>query len=101
MVIWGALWGGVLGLLWRGLVVAATATGEAMTMNLIVVKNHPPEGLTIMLKTYLGACHCGVRAFGVGNDTPIGKMYGVTLGCLEDVTDEALARAPFEETQCQ
>ncbi len=31
-----------------------------------------------MLKTYTGSCHCGVRAFGVGNETPVGKMYGVT-----------------------
>lgn len=36
--------------------------------------------------------HCGVRAFGVGNETPIGKMYGVNLGCLEDVSDEALSK---------
>ena len=35
--------------------------------------------------------HCGVRAFGVGNDTPIGKMYGVNVGCLE-ISDEALAK---------
>ncbi len=39
--------------------------------------------------------HCGVRAFGVGNETPIGKMYGINLGCLEDVSDEELARAPI------
>ena len=39
--------------------------------------------------------HCGVRAFGVGNDTPIGPMYGVNLGCLEDVTDEELSRVPI------
>jgi hypothetical protein len=39
--------------------------------------------------------HCGVRAFGVGNETPIGKMYGVNLGCLEDVSDEALSRIPI------
>ncbi|MGE0579722.1 MAG: GFA family protein [Geminicoccaceae bacterium] len=39
--------------------------------------------------------HCGVRPFGVGNDTPIGRMYGVNLGCLEDVTDEELANAPI------
>lgn len=38
---------------------------------------------------------CGVRAFGIGNDTPIGRMYGVNLGCLEDVTDEELARVPI------
>jgi hypothetical protein len=38
---------------------------------------------------------CGVRAFGVGNDTPIGKMYGVNIGCLEGVTEEQLARIPI------
>lgn len=36
--------------------------------------------------------HCGVRAFGIGTETPIGKMYGVNLGCLEDVSDETLSR---------
>jgi len=35
--------------------------------------------------------HCGVRAFGKGNDTPIGPMFGVNLGCLDDVPDETLA----------
>ncbi len=39
--------------------------------------------------------HCGVRPFGVGNDTPIGKMYGVNLGCLDDVDDETLSRIPI------
>ena len=39
--------------------------------------------------------HCGVRAFGVGNDTPIGKMVGVNLGCLDDATDAELAAAPI------
>lgn len=39
--------------------------------------------------------HCGVRAFGVGTKTPIGKMYGVNLGCLNDVTDQELSRAPI------
>lgn len=38
---------------------------------------------------------CGVRAFGVGNETPMGKMYGVNLGCLEDVSEEELARVPI------
>jgi hypothetical protein len=38
--------------------------------------------------------HCGVRAFGVGTETPIGKMYGVNLGCLEGVSEEELARIP-------
>src|SRR3954464_6663601 len=36
--------------------------------------------------------HCGVRAFGVGTETPIGVMYGVNLGCLEGVTEEELSR---------
>jgi len=35
--------------------------------------------------------HCGVRSFGVGNETPMGKMYGVNVGCLE-LTDEELSR---------
>ena len=39
--------------------------------------------------------HCGVRAFGVGTETPIGKMYGVNLGCLEGVSDEELAQIPI------
>jgi hypothetical protein len=38
---------------------------------------------------------CGVRPFGVGNDTPIGRMYGVNIGCLEDVTEEELAAVPI------
>jgi hypothetical protein len=39
--------------------------------------------------------HCGVRAFGVGTETPIGKMVGINLGCLDDVTDEMLAQLPI------
>jgi hypothetical protein len=39
--------------------------------------------------------HCGVRSFGVGTETPIGKMYGVNLGCLIDVTDEELSKVPI------
>jgi hypothetical protein len=39
--------------------------------------------------------HCGVRAFGIGTETPIGKMFGVNLGCLEDVDDETLSRLPI------
>jgi len=46
-------------------------------------------------KNYHYFCkHCGVRCFGVGNETPIGKMYGVNLGCLNDVTDEELSKVP-------
>ena len=39
--------------------------------------------------------HCGVRAFGHGTETPMGEMFGVNLGCLDDVTDDELARAPI------
>jgi len=39
--------------------------------------------------------HCGVRVFGVGNETPMGKMYGVNIGCLEGVTEEELSRIPI------
>ena len=39
--------------------------------------------------------HCGVRAFGVGNETPMGKIYGVNVMCLDDVTDDELANAPI------
>ena len=38
---------------------------------------------------------CGVRAFGVGNDTPIGKMVGVNIGCLEGVSEETLSGIPI------
>ncbi len=38
--------------------------------------------------------HCGVRPFGVGNDTPIGTMIGVNLGCL-DLDDETLSQLPI------
>ena len=39
--------------------------------------------------------HCGVRAFGIGTETPIGRMVGVNLGCLTDVSDETLSRLPI------
>lgn len=39
--------------------------------------------------------HCGVRAFGIGNDTPIGPMVGVNLGCLDELSDEELSRIPI------
>ena len=37
---------------------------------------------------------CGVRAFGVGNETSMGKMYGVNIGCLEGVGEEELSKIP-------
>jgi hypothetical protein len=39
--------------------------------------------------------HCGVRPFGVGNDTPIGKMIGVNVGCLEGLDDRELSTIPL------
>jgi hypothetical protein len=39
--------------------------------------------------------HCGIRAIGVGTETPLGVMYGVNLGCLEDLSDEELSRIPI------
>jgi hypothetical protein len=39
--------------------------------------------------------HCGVRAFGIGNETPMGRMYGVNVGCLDDVSDEELSKLPI------
>lgn len=38
---------------------------------------------------------CGVRPFGVGNDTPMGKMYGVNIGCLDGVSEEELSKIPI------
>jgi hypothetical protein len=39
--------------------------------------------------------HCGVRAFGVGTDTPVGPMIGVNVGCLEGVPEDVLAAIPI------
>lgn len=39
--------------------------------------------------------HCGVRAFGIGTETPVGTMYGVNLGCLEGVSEDELSRIPI------
>ena len=38
--------------------------------------------------------HCGVRVFGVGNDTPVGTMVGVNIGCLEGVDEATLSSIP-------
>lgn len=38
--------------------------------------------------------HCGVRAFGVGNESPMGKMYGINVGCLEGLSEEELSKLP-------
>jgi hypothetical protein len=36
--------------------------------------------------------HCGVRPFGIGTETPIGKTVGVNLGCLEGLSEEQLSQ---------
>jgi hypothetical protein len=38
---------------------------------------------------------CGVRPFGIGNAPGPGTVYGVNLGCLENVTPQELAAAPI------
>ena len=35
---------------------------------------------------------CGIRCFGVGNDTPIGRMYGINIGCLEGIPEDELSK---------
>ena len=35
---------------------------------------------------------CGVRPFGIGTETPMGRMYGVNIGCLEGVSEEQLSQ---------
>jgi hypothetical protein len=38
---------------------------------------------------------CGVRPFGVGNETAIGKVLGINIGCLEDISEQELAKIPI------
>jgi hypothetical protein len=38
---------------------------------------------------------CGIRPYGIGTETPIGRMYGVNLGCLEGISEEELSRLPI------
>lgn len=39
--------------------------------------------------------HCGIRSFGTGDSPRWGKFYGVSVTCLDDVSDEELASAPI------
>lgn len=39
--------------------------------------------------------HCGVRPFGVGNDTPMGVMVGINIGCLEGLSEKELSELPI------
>lgn len=38
--------------------------------------------------------HCGVRPFGIGHSPRRGKFYGVSVTCLDGLTDAELAAAP-------
>ena len=38
---------------------------------------------------------CGVRPYGIGTETPIGRMYGVNIGCLQGLSEEELAAIPI------
>ena len=70
--------------------------GQARRLQLLAGEGDLTQYLFNTRKNYHYFCkHCGVRAFGVGNETPIGKMYGVNVGCLEDVSDEELSRVPI------
>jgi hypothetical protein len=33
--------------------------------------------------------------FGVGNETPMGKMCGINVGCLEGSSEEELSKLPI------
>ncbi|MDW5441166.1 GFA family protein [Polaromonas sp. SM01] len=39
--------------------------------------------------------HCGVRPFGIGRSPEGHQIYGVNLGCLDDVTPKELAAVPI------
>ncbi|UUZ62301.1 GFA family protein [Polaromonas sp. P1-6] len=39
--------------------------------------------------------HCGVRSFGLGNSPEFGRLYGVSVTCLDDVSADELVNAPI------
>lgn len=39
--------------------------------------------------------HCGVRSFGIGNSPELGKVYGINVTCLDDVSTDELANTPI------
>lgn len=39
--------------------------------------------------------HCGVRFFGLGNSPEFGRLYGVSVTCLDDVSADELVNAPI------
>ncbi|NHZ32485.1 GFA family protein [Massilia rubra] len=38
--------------------------------------------------------HCGVRPFSIGQSPRLGKFYGVSVACLDGVSDEELSWVP-------
>ena len=38
---------------------------------------------------------CGVRSFGLGNSPEFGRLYGVNVTCLDDVSTDELVNAPI------
>lgn len=38
---------------------------------------------------------CGVRLFDIGTDSANATSYGINLGCLEGITEEALSKIPI------
>ncbi len=48
-----------------------------------------------MNETHYFCRHCGVRPFGLGKSVRRGEFYGVSVSCLDDVTQEELANVPI------
>ena len=61
------------------------------------------SGETVLTKYLFNTMHnehyfckrCGVRSFGIGTAPNGTRIYGVNMGCLENVTPEELAAAPI------
>jgi len=59
---------------------------------------HTPSGRSEPF-LHLEFCrHCGVRGFSKGGALPQfeGEFYAVNVACLDDATDEELAKAPIQ-----
>jgi len=68
------------------------AVAKADGFRLLSGEDHLTQYLFNTKKNFHYFCKtCGVRAFGVGNDTPIGKMYGVNIGCLDGISEKELS----------
>ena len=72
---------------------SARSNRNRLTGDSTTVAAHSTAGSRSVFSS--SAMSCGVRPFGIGNDTPMGQMFGVNIGCLEGVTEEQLARIPI------